>query len=370
MHILDHIRVLWEKFVAYTENLPIGFGVWLGTFSSIVFLRNVLEEFSQKSTGFPNDVSLDFFLHAYAFYLFGFVGLILILALATKERIERVSRFVLFIAPLILLPPIIDLAVTHGAGAVMGYRDMPALESPADIPQALIDFVLYSPYGVLFDGTNAHPLAQLEKNYGIRIEVLLELLLFFSYLLTKTKSGLRALGGLGAIYGGLFVLAGFPDIIAALFGASKLDLIAGRLSAMNPRFQNVNWIAFACFTLLIVLQAKLWYWAYDRKKFWAVARNIRPVRIAAHMAILALGLWLGFQNLPPGTGLRPFDTLILVSAVLSLAFYWLGAVMYNDITDEVGDRILGFLDGLRQLCEPLLHRHQGLAEGHCLVLFR
>jgi 4-hydroxybenzoate polyprenyltransferase len=339
---MTRVFTIIARTVGRIEQANIGFSGWLASFAAIVFLRNVLEGISQRRADLLTLDGAAFFLHSYGFYAAGTLGIILVLAWVTRERIEQVSKFVLAALPLILLPPLVDLAATGGAGAMMVYRSLPPPDSFFAWAVAFAEFVLWSPFGALFlGGTDGRGVLRhdLATNYGIRIEIPLLILVLLWYIFVKTRSAAKIAVAALALFVGLFAISVFPSVVASLAGVSVLELAVGEPSRLNPALSGGNAAMGAAFALVVIALAVAWLIHYDRKKAFVVLKNTRLFRVAVNILILAGGMYFGLRAAPPDGPLTAFDGLTLFLAVVAVVFHWIWAIVHNDIHDERGDRI-------------------------------
>lgn len=324
-----------EKFVLRIieklENKKISISGWLFSFLAIVFLRTFLEALSTGLDYFQFKSDFSFisfiFFHLPAFYLFGTLVFILLLHFLTKERIEKISRVALFVFPIILLPPIIDLIVTGGQGGI-STQYVPLLELPSNIsvfPKLVLKVLLYGSQGILFFGKLPSYLGAgfFAMNYGIRIQLGFIFLGFIWYVFLKTKNIFKVFLGLIILYFGEAVFFYFPITLYS-FSAS-----------LNPLFGHQS-IIFSLYFFAVCILALLWFYAYNKEKFLSLLRNLRLSRVALSITLLALGLYLGeILNFDLNFG----DKVLIFLAIISLFLLLLGETIYDDLSDEKADRV-------------------------------
>jgi len=338
---MDFLIKLFKKFnrlVEKAENHRVSLETWLITFFCIIFLRNFLELFSTKTYYLSSKNYLFFFFHSAASYFFIFLAIILILYFFTKERIEKISRLAIWGALIILLPPIIDIIATGGEGAIIKYRPIEQIGSVWQGIKLFFGYIFYGPFGLLYQESKNFPLAQPEINYGIRIEVLLVLLSLIWYIFLKTKNILKTLGGLFFAYFAFFIFGSFPYWMALLFGAlPQADSFHGATN-LDPSF-DWNKIVFFLYFIFLIVFGLVWFYVYNKEKFWAAIKNFRFVRIINNLLFLFVGLFIALRFNPRPIVFKSFDYLLVLSACLAIIFYWLFAIFSNDIADEKADRI-------------------------------
>jgi len=185
-----------NQLIKKAENHQISLEKWLIAFFCLVFIRNFLEIFSTRVNYLLTRHFLFFFFHSVASYLFIFLAIILILYFFTRERIEKISRLAIFGVAIVLLPPIIDLIATGGAGAIIKYREIGEIGSLWQAIKLFFNYIIYGPFGLFFKPDSNFPLTQSGINYGIRIEILIILLSIIWYIFLKTRNIFKVLGGL------------------------------------------------------------------------------------------------------------------------------------------------------------------------------
>lgn len=108
---VNSLKAIVEKI---ENNKQISFGaVFL-----LIYIASFLRGFLENYANFDNENRImgviDTFFH-YPFWFFGiFISVFILLALFTKERIEKVSRLGGIFSLIIVLPPILDLIIRGG----------------------------------------------------------------------------------------------------------------------------------------------------------------------------------------------------------------------------------------------------------------
>ncbi len=151
------------------EKLPIGVGAWCALFVGIVLVRDLIEGFSGS---LPLVHPVDFFLHYPLAFINPLLTLAILLSLGSGVPLARVTRIMLVMWSLVLIPPIADLTL----GAVGTVTEKAHIGfAPVFRGEYLDRFVHFFNPGRQFQGTTA----------GIRIECFVEVLLAFAYVLLK-----------------------------------------------------------------------------------------------------------------------------------------------------------------------------------------
>ncbi len=300
------------------EGMPISLGRWLVILAAIIALRHFLEQVSGqlKTTYF-----LSYFIHYPLAYLAPLLGLSIVLAVMAKERIERVTKLMLFAWLLTLLPPLLDLLLAGGGEnpELIGYL----IPDHTGLGAAFAN--LLNPFYHGFQGTTA----------GIRLEAAVGCVLAGVYVHLKTRSFGRALLAVVVVYPTMFFFFALPPITVAitrLFGAEIDNVYQLFFARANVYRAFVNVTPFALSDLsnslidLIVLVPilKVWYWLYDREGFWRFARSVDAPTVGLHLAATVAGIVLGARLLMGSTGAvsvaHPFDAISLVGLILASFF--------------------------------------------------
>jgi len=339
MKVLNRLLRLLQQIINKLESSQVGLVSWLIVFFSFVFLRNFLDSL----VVFSNPRWQFFFLHAPALYLALFLCFILLNYFLTKERIEKISRISLWTAPLLLLPPLIELFVFRGAVVIAKYNELaPRISGIKDFLGLFFKYMFFNPNGLLYFGGSSSVLSGLSAdvknilkyNYGLRIELNIILLFFLFYIFFKTRSVWKVFLGLGGAYLIFFVMGYFPYFFTTLLGLPNSSASFHNVSKLNPGFEW-NYILFALYFILIFILATAWFYIYDKKKLIALVKNLRIFRIGLYLGALYYGIYLA----QPTWRFGFFDWLIIILASLAVVFSWLFAVGSNDLMDEQADKM-------------------------------
>jgi tetratricopeptide (TPR) repeat protein len=309
----------WILRTAETLELsPITVGRWLLVLAAIIVLRHFLEQMSgQKKTLY----FLSYFIHYPLAYVAPLLALAVLLAVFAREKVERVTRLMLFAWLLTLLPPLIDLALPRAGDTpqLIGYL----IPKSGTLWTAFAN--LFNPAYADFQGTTA----------GIRIEAAIGCVLGAFYVHLKTRSAARAIASFFAIYVTMFFFFALPPVLLAitrLFGAdveNVYTLLFGKASVhrafVNATPFGVSDLSNALVDLLIIAPILgLWYRLYDRGKFRALVRAIDPPQVVFHTLLTLSGMALGARLLLGSGGLlkvtHAFD-VVAISGVLAASFF-------------------------------------------------
>jgi len=295
---------------ARLETLNIGLGRWLLFLASIIVLRHFLEQVSgqQKTLYF-----LSYFLHYPLAYVAPLLALAVVLALLSRERIERVTRLMLFAWLLTLLPPVIDLLVPSSGGTpeLIGYL----IPKDGSIGRAFLN--LLNPTFHDFQGTTA----------GIRLEAALGCLLGAWYVFLKTKNTLRSIVSFFVIYVTMFFFFALPPITMAvvnLFGGeieNVYQLFFARAD-IHRAFANVTPFALSDLSnslidlFVIAPVLALWYRIHDGARFREAIRGFDPAAALLMPLVTFAGLGFGARLLLGSPTLlavsHPFDVISII----------------------------------------------------------
>jgi len=297
------------------EDLDISAFKWLLLFSAIVVARNLLEQFGPEKVvfNFPS-----FFLHFPFAYVAPLLALSIILSVLAKEKIEKVTKLMLFAWFLTLVPPIIDLFIGKGTGNRIAYLYV-------DRESILGVFLnLFNP-AITLKGTTA----------GIRIEAFLGCLLAGAYVWLKSRGRVRTIVTFLAIY-----------ITFILFFTLPYTLITA-FSLFCPRFGSIGSLYFdsglflkghldrvaysiAMFDLvLITVLLTVWTRMHSREMFGWLFKRLRTF-MPIHLGLaLLFGVLLALKALGPDTtpaSFHPYDLTAVVSLLVSvICVYWVSS---------------------------------------------
>jgi tetratricopeptide (TPR) repeat protein len=300
------------------ETTPMTLGRWLLMLGGIIVLRHFLEQLSgqQKTLYF-----LSYFIHYPLAYIAPLIALSIVLAAFAREKIERVTKLMLFAWLLTLLPPLLDILISRaGEGPeLIGYL----------IPQSgtLVGafFNLLNPAYQQFQGATA----------GIRIEAGLGCLLGAFYVHLKTKSLGRSVLAFVGIYVTMFFFFTLPVITVAvsrMLGAqidNVYQLFFARAS-VHRAFANATPFALSDLSnslidlFVIAPLLAIWYRMYDHERSGAMARAIDAPTLVFQLLATSAGVFLGATLLMKSGGFtavaHPFD-VISIAGLLAASFF-------------------------------------------------
>lgn len=288
--------------------------------------------------GFPAVFDLPTIVHYALFYVGALFSSALVLRMFIRTNVVRVTKVVLALLPVMWLPPLIDLALTHGAGYPMAYIFVNG--------NALLTALLMMGGHALFGGVTP----------GIKTEMAIIVIAFFSYTFVKTKKLVRALAAATAGYLLFFAWLALPSIVAAIAGAGDpLPFLIAQFSAshlavhfMRP-FNNGSYIAtlgtlfnlgisYYLYFIDLVLVV-VWVMMYRPGFLKPLLENWRPERAISYFVTIAIGTLVAARMGGVSLFSGWIDGAAFVMLFLSFLFAWFFAVAVNDIVDIGIDRI-------------------------------
>ncbi len=300
------------------ESRPISLGRWLLILGAIIVLRHFLEQLSgqQKTLYF-----LSYFIHYPLAYVAPLIALSVVLATFARERIERVTKLMLFAWLLTLLPPLIDILLSRtGEGPeLIGYL----IPQSGTLTGAFLN--LFNPAYQQFQGATA----------GIRFEAALGCLLGAFYVHLKTRSIGRAVLSFFAIYVTMFFFFTLPVItveLSRLLGGDIENIYQLFFARASVHRGFANATPFAVSDLsnamidLFVLAPLLaiWHRMYAPGGSIPVRKVFDPVTAAFHVLTTSAGVFLAGQLLMRAGGFapiaHPFD-VISILGLLAASFF-------------------------------------------------
>lgn len=328
------------------EKINVGLFKFVGIFYLLIIIRVFLENISSPPVygGFFNFI--DFFIHYPLFYFSIVAGILLILRLAAKQPLSRLMKFVFCGLPIIVFPPLIDLALTFGRGWQMAYLFQ-------DLQEFVFSFFTF--FGRLYSQG---------VTLGIRIEIaliLIGLFLLVKYLTGSTGRSLIAAVGTYALiflhnlpsvfviikqilirgrldYDHLFIfsnLDGVRPLGANLFGRSYFGEMAGAFDKYKVFSAQMSGLLFGLLLTWLILI----FIIYNKKKFFAYLKNLRLTRIIYYQAWLWLGFFIAWKMLGLDFQINFFNIYYLILLGVLAVLNWALAVGINDIEDQEIDQV-------------------------------
>ena len=305
-------------------------------------IRTFIENFSNPEPlgGFTRPYSV--FFEFSLFYLSTFLFLLIILPYFTKLPIKNIVPVSIFFFPIICIPPVIDLLITHGRGYCMTY----IIQAPKNL---LLDFLTFFGH---FTGCGI--------TTGIRVEILIICISVFLLIFYTTKKLLRSLFGMIATYAVIFFNVSFPSLVMApfyifnpsinktfffdkLFKTSLLNSIHTFGPIPNNPYeflgQQSSIFSARFFWILIIIELLIIFYVNYRSTWNAWIKNLRPERVLYYFYIAILGIFISkkVNGFIPNITLPDIFSFIIFFALIALS-WWL-AVIINDLEDIEIDKI-------------------------------
>lgn len=337
------------------EDSPNSFWVLLSSFASIVVIRILLENWTEGAKGHKGPLIFyeffDSFTIAYLFSLW-------IIHAILKVKFKKASNILIWGYSVILIPPIIDWFISKGEGLWSFY-----------IFDDLLGLI-----NRFFTFFGDRP--DIGITYGIRIEILIAVLLFFVYAYLKSKNIIKSFFVSILIYSILFFLGTFPSWVAIIIKGfysgflkvteldvvqmffSPFSLFSREISGMNDSLViKVNLIYFLILSGMIILGLFI----YQKNKFYSFLKNIRLPQIFYHGGLLITGASLGIIYNSEHSFFNFFNFLGFLVILEAVILSWLASVVANDIFDEN-------IDSLTNAERPLIKKDFSIGEYKALGL--
>ncbi|MGB9561251.1 MAG: UbiA family prenyltransferase [bacterium] len=304
---------LGRDIVLTIENKSLGPFELVGTILSVVFIRSLLEIFS--NTGMIAHPSV-FLVQFPVWYMTVFVGLTIVISLSLQRDTIKVVKVIVAFAFITLIPPVVDLLFYRRGG--MNY-----IFTLKDINKPLTEPLKI--YITFFFNINRLPQG---VSPGIMVEAYFIVVLVFIYGMLFKKGILRSFIASFLSYSLIYFFAIIPYIVGKLELWLKASGIISPYSALNIEQSCLIFLVLFLFILVIIVKkgALIGYFL-----------SIRFFRLLHYFIVFLFGIYVGigynwknFKALNHGKFFLSF-MVILLSAV--------GAAIFNDITDFHSDRI-------------------------------
>jgi tetratricopeptide (TPR) repeat protein len=316
--MMERLRQRVAGLVDAAESAPVTPGRWMLALASIIVLRHFLEQVAGER---PILYFLSYVLHYPLAYVAPLIGLSVVLAAFSRERIERVLRLMLLAWALTLLPPVVDMILQRGESApdIIGYL----IPRSGTLWQAFLN--LWNPAYREFQG----------PTMGIRVESLIGCALAALYVHLKTRSALRSVLAFVAVYATMFFFFALPPLVTAaarvlgaeVGGVRELFFTGGAVQrgfAGAPPFALSDLSTALVDVFVIVPLLAVVCRMADRERFREVLGRFDPVEAGLHGGLVVLGMLLARSVALRGLGLpafaHPFDALALAGLVAAGVF--------------------------------------------------
>lgn len=305
------------------------------TLFGIIFLRIFLEHFSS-----PNPDGLIFpangiYLHLPLFYVASFLSFSILLKLLTKLPLKSIFLFLLFVHLFILLPPVIDLLLSHGTGYPISY----ILTNPQD----LLGYFFRLPVDLTIRGITP----------GMRVATS-GLFISLGWLIYQHAKSVRKLAqGMFFAYIIFYLYAIIPSFYilntpnANVQPASKIyaDLLSNSfilqtqqsLQQSEKVIQSItlsNYSLGQLFWIFIVIETLILFILENKKAPYIIKTTVRAGRILNFLLISAMGMLISKHisgNSLGVTNLVNSTTLVTFFLLLAIILIW--ETFINDAED-------------------------------------
>lgn len=330
------LKIILYKLIHTIESSPITFPLWMGTFLALIFTRLLVESWLSDFSNHSPSFLFAEFTHTFLFFLLSYIIFLWLLSTATKTNLLKTANVLLFGFLIILTPPLIDHIISHGAGFWSFYK----FDSLHGLWIRFITFFGDAP--------------NIGITYGVRIEVALSLIFFFSYIFIKTKNFFSSLFWTLLAYIFFFILGTFPSwITLAVRGFSEgfLSISATNIAQMFLTPENIlsrtpgdlisvlNVKMSILYALILSLLVPILGAYLYPKKSLALIKNIRLPQSIYHggLIFIGAGLSLLFAGKPINTSFFNITAFLLL--VIAVQYAWFASVIINDLFDKKIDTV-------------------------------
>jgi hypothetical protein len=311
----ETLRNRFLRLIDAVETMRISVAGWFLVLGSIIVIRHFLEQVSVRHNVFD---FVSYLLHYPLAYFAPLLALTVVLAIMSGERVERVTRLMLFAWLLTLLPPVLDLLIGRGKDQpeVIGYL----LVEPSQLGTAFVN--LFNPFHGKIEGATS----------GIRLEAAVGCVAGAVYVFLKTGRLGRALATFVVVYATMFFFFTLPTEavkLARLFGHELQNVgqlffagttVTHDADLFPPGLRadlSMSLIELYVITPLLVV----WAWLHDREKFRTHVSSITFTQPVYHVLLTLGGMVLGAKLLTQAPGLlrvtQPFDGFVLTGILLA-----------------------------------------------------
>lgn len=311
-----------RSFLTSLEDSNIGFGLWVCTVLSIIFIRDFLENVASFRA--ISEIDSFQFVHCPIFFIAILLSVIILLHLFSKTEIIKVSRISSLFLALIILPVATDFLLSS-----IGRQEMSYYYITKNVALNFAKFL--------------NPFFRIPGiPYGLRIEIFAISTLSFIYIFIKRQRLFLSFIGAFFIFSACFSYISIPGLLVAatkiLFPTLKFS--EATLSQMFTEGELAQRHVNIIMLLFISLLAIVWFLRYDINKFKALRKNLRFSRTLHYIILVILGIASHFSFNLYLYGLPDNFSLIRLAAVLVAIFFaFQFSVIINDIYDLDCDKI-------------------------------
>lgn len=332
--------IYMKKIINFIESQEITIKEWIVGFIGIVFIRFLLESLSSPAPSGMMPTDPYTLVHYGLFFLSVALVLVFSIGFSTKDY-KNASRFTLFLFPITWSAPTIDLLLNKGT-RVMSYIYV----SPGEILKTFVSFPFFNSVSGI--------------TLGMHIQIIFIYLIVGSYVWHKTNSIKKVITTIFISYLFMFCLGSIPSLLYALGGnpgdktyipyyieqtilRSNIlhnTLHEGPFSVSRFRFLQLGFdklMSQILFIISIFLSIFIFI-KIDKKKFTAVIKNSRPLRILYYLLPLFVAMFFGLYLQKEILNFW-VDYMSLLCLLLGWYGMWMYSIHINDIYDLKIDKI-------------------------------
>jgi 4-hydroxybenzoate polyprenyltransferase len=258
-----------------------------------------------------------------------------VVTILTRKSFMWSVRIITLVFPIILLTPIIDLALSHGAGFCIGY----AQDGGASLIKLFINFL-----GSHKELCGITP--------GLRFQIVAVVLGVGGIVFTATKSWWRTLLGIISAYCIAFFGGSLPVIVSVIantgssFFADATRSLLGTIHyptesiyfIPTPTTMTTALLARIQMVGLVAGMALMWFFDHrtNWRQWWAGFYHKLPIAVI-HFMLLGLGLTLGWSI--TGTHLLWPDWFAVIMIFFAIVFAASSMGAMNDLHDVAIDKV-------------------------------
>lgn len=355
-----------KKIIENIENSPTSFWLWLASFTCVIALRILVENWLDNFRNASGLFLFYEFAHTFLFFLIAYLIFLWILQKFLKIGFNKISNVLLWGYFLIISPPIADHIISGGQGYWSFYK----FDSLTGLFQRFLTFFGDKP--------------EIGITYGVRIEVALALVFIFAYNLLKLSSKnnsqqififknlkikelfgnsetinkfsilIKSLLTTTAAYIVFFLLGTFPAwITIAVKGFSKGFLKVNEVDTaqmfLAPAFifsknipdivSSLNVKMSIVYSLVLIFLSVVGCLLFSRKKTLSFFANARYPQLLYHWGLIVIGMGLASLFSNTNIEINFFNILGFLVLLLAVLFAWLASVVSNDIEDKNTDAL-------------------------------
>ncbi len=330
------LNVLVSKFIHTLESSPTAFPLWIGTFLTLIFTRLLIESWLGNFSNHSPSFLFAEFTHTFLFFLLSYILFLWLLSAAIKTSLPKITNVLLVGFLIILTPPLIDHVISHGAGFWSFYK----FDGLHGLWTRFITFFGDAP--------------NIGITYGVRVEVALSLIFFFSYILVKTKKLFRSLLWTLLAYIFFFILGTFPSWVTLIVrgfsegflsisatNVAQLFLTPEKILSQTPgdlvSILNVKMSLIYALVISVGVPV-LSIYLYPKKAF-ALIKNMRLPQSIYHGGLILVGAGLSILFAEKPINFSFFDIIAFFLLIIAVQYAWFASVIINDLFDRKIDAI-------------------------------